>query len=428
MGTLIGVVIALGAIILGIWSGMKESRKKENVPQDFRGDYGPAKLAPSADAKSILTSMTEEERSNFDDALAHLQKWYDSTAGDKGPVSFHPEGRAVLWGTALAKIADHFHQIGRDDRALFFTDSAWKLSKYPVFAFNAGILSMALGDHVKAKRLLVAYLNEYQKVLATSSFQLIDSKITTNELERMAQNARTRLSALDVLAEPQEDMTSSVSNPSQYADSFAPSLLALATNVAASFVGFSGETPADAGSERFEVVFEQSIEMILSGFKLFTQDVALLIKPNLREMGNGKLVNAAYRDATAFLCLYSENVAVRSMKEDNAEQFANTLYSSVAKRCAGQYGLSSEPREVFDILQNLIQIFRSDTVLNEDSFGKNDALGNVLNHLKLSEDGLTRYAFLVGSKKQPLGCAAHYMATLTEISDKIKRCAHELHW
>jgi hypothetical protein len=182
--------------------GMKDPLPQKGAPpEDFRGDYGPVRLAPSADVNAILTSMTKEERLNFDDALAHVQKWYDSGAGAQGPVSFHPEGRAALWGAALAKIADHFHHTGRDDRAFFFTDAAWKVSKYPVFAFNAGILSMAQGDYVKARSLLLAYLDGYQKVLATSSFQLIDSKITAENLELMAQNAQERLTALDVIRE-----------------------------------------------------------------------------------------------------------------------------------------------------------------------------------------------------------------------------------
>lgn len=65
-------------------------------------------------------------------------------------------------------------------------------------SWNAGILSMAQRDYVKARSMLVAYLNEYQKVLATSSFQLIDSKISADKLEHMAQNARDRLMALGI--------------------------------------------------------------------------------------------------------------------------------------------------------------------------------------------------------------------------------------
>ena len=63
-----------------------------------------------------------------------------------------------------------------------------------------------------------------------------------------------------------------------------------------------------------------------------------------------------------------------------------------------------------------------------ESFGQDDGLGAILNQLSVSQDRLTRYAFVVGSKKQPLGCAPHLIKVIVEINDKVKRCAEDAGW
>jgi hypothetical protein len=139
--------------------------------------------------------MTEEESLNFKDLLQRLQGWHESVAGS-GPMSFHPEARAALWGAALGKIADHYRETNRNDRALFFTWAAWHLSRYPVFAFNAGVLAMAAGDTASAEEFLRTYLAEYSKVLVTPVLRLVDPEVTKEELERLAAMARSKLGAL----------------------------------------------------------------------------------------------------------------------------------------------------------------------------------------------------------------------------------------
>jgi hypothetical protein len=220
----------------------------------------------------------------------------------------------------------------------------------------------------------------------------------------------------------------SVSNPSQYADSYASGLLQLTSYLASSFVAFSGEQPVGENGGAHETVFEDHFEMELSGFKSVTKDIAFLTQPNITEMVKERLFNPAYRHAAAFLCLYSENAALGNMKPENAERFANALYSSVAKRSAGQFGFHQEPRNTFMAMQEVIPVFRSNKVLNELSFGRADALGNVLNHLSLSEDKRTRYGFVVGSKNQPLGCASPFVKVLTDITSNIRHCAQDLQW
>jgi hypothetical protein len=222
-------------------------------------------------------------------------------------------------------------------------------------------------------------------------------------------------------------LAKNVSNPSQYADSYAAGVLELAAYLAAAFVVFSGEQAADGGPKP-NVVFGNTFEMQLSGFRVFTNDPFALLQPSASEAMKSPLYAPAYRASVAFVCLYSENTSIGRMKPENAERFSNTLYSSVAVRCAGHYGFPAEPRDTFMIIQEVIQDFRSNKVLNDQSFGEGDALGKVLNHLSMSLDKRTSYAFVVGSNKQPAGCAAHYVKVLTEITDNIKRCAQDLRW
>lgn len=164
-------------------------------PKDDREDYGTLFMPPSSEAGALLAVMTEEEKSNFTDLLRHLQEWHESIA-EKGPLSFHPEARACLWGVALAKIADHYRGIGRNDKALFFMSAAWNLSKYPVFAYNVAVLSMEAGDLKHAQTLIEIYLAEYRNVLTSTSLRLMNPDITVGELEDLAISARARLAAI----------------------------------------------------------------------------------------------------------------------------------------------------------------------------------------------------------------------------------------
>ena len=152
-------------------------------------------MAPSREAEAIASSMTQIEQVNFRDLLRRLQEWHESEA-QKGPLRFHPDARARLWGVALPKIADHYREIEQNDRALFFTNAAWILSKYPVFAFNAGILSIEVGDTDRGRQFLKTYLDEYSNILTTRIFELVAPEVTPDELERLAETARYKLAAL----------------------------------------------------------------------------------------------------------------------------------------------------------------------------------------------------------------------------------------
>jgi hypothetical protein len=183
--------------LLKEFKSVKLVSRPGNISENRRDDYGTVFLQPSDEAKTVLSSMTQEERVNFNDLLRRLQEWHESGAATR-PLHFHPEARASLWGAALAKIADHYREIERNERAFFFMMAAWNLSKYPIFAYNAALLSLSVDaeDVFRARTLLQAYLAEYQKVLTSPNLKLVSPEMTERELEDIAKSARVRLAAL----------------------------------------------------------------------------------------------------------------------------------------------------------------------------------------------------------------------------------------
>jgi len=173
----------------------KPATEKEESMLDT-SDYGPVSMSPSKEAEVILELMSTDERSNFNDILARLQDWREKSAGQSG-IIFHPEARGCLWGLALAKLAEHYMEKHLTERALFFMGAAWTISKYPVFANNAALLSISVGDNVRAKNLLQGFLSNYKAVPETQTFRLIEHQITLDELEAIAISARARLAAIE---------------------------------------------------------------------------------------------------------------------------------------------------------------------------------------------------------------------------------------
>jgi hypothetical protein len=160
-----------------------------------RSDYGALSKPPSDLASTVVSAMTDEERHNFFNLLDRLQSWHESL-NEKSRLTFHPEARAAFWGVALAKIADHFREVGQNPRALFFMGAAWNISKYPVFAFNAALLCLGAGDHDRARHLFNAFLAEYQNVLSNDSMMLANPGITADRLESIASSVRDRLATI----------------------------------------------------------------------------------------------------------------------------------------------------------------------------------------------------------------------------------------
>jgi hypothetical protein len=116
------------------------------------------------------------------------------------------------------------------------------------------------------------------------------------------------------------------------------------------------------------------------------------------------------------------------MQPHNADQFSKRLHYAIANAVAGRFGFDPEPRAAFETIQQLVPIFVCKRILNEESFGTDDGLSNILSYLSRSPDGATRFAFVVGSKKQLLGCATSYLEVITDISKKIRQCAADMRW
>jgi hypothetical protein len=159
-------------------------------------DYGPAAMPPSREASAIRDLLSTTDKAGLDDALSHMQKWMDEGSGGSG-VALHPETRGCIWGVALAEIANRYQDAGTTDKAAFFMQAAWTVSKYPIFANNAALLSFALGDRARGEELTQYFLTNYESALTNDLFKLIiNSELSAEELQRLVTNARKRLDAL----------------------------------------------------------------------------------------------------------------------------------------------------------------------------------------------------------------------------------------
>jgi hypothetical protein len=161
-------------------------------------DYGILTVAPSDEAKALQRTMSEEEKVNLEGLLAHLQVQQDAAASTPG-LLLHPDARASLWGAALANIADHYREMGDNERALFFVGAAWNISHHPIFAYNTALLSLNVGDVVRAKNLLQVYIGQYRNVLKNPTLMLAFPGVTSDELERLATSAESRLADIAAL-------------------------------------------------------------------------------------------------------------------------------------------------------------------------------------------------------------------------------------
>ena len=195
-------------------------------------------------------------------------------------------------------------------------------------------------------------------------------------------------------------------------------LLELSDQLAASLVAFSGRESADQASSTQRVAFESTIDMIVNGFEPTYGGLTTILtldrpeEPAYTRLRKDRLFDPAFRDSTAVLCLYMHGLARNTMNPTDADRFDSRLQSSVARLCAGQFGFDRDAPDVFETIQRLIHAFLSDTWINAQSPGKDDCLGKVLEDLSLSPDRRTRYAFVVGSQKQPTGCAARFIRAL----------------
>jgi hypothetical protein len=221
-----------------------------------------------------------------------------------------------------------------------------------------------------------------------------------------------------------------VDKTSDFAHAYASFLIELANHLTASLIAFSGKRAVLTENQKTErTLFENHFEMEQAGFDPFELTISGLIAPSLDEIKatvEPDFLYNTFKNTTAFVCLVSENASHRYMKRENAVLFSSALYYFVAERSAGRFGFSSDASEVVSAINELFFSFRCDKLLNAESVGKNDGFGLLINNISLSQDGLTQYGFVAGSKKQHLGCATAMLKVMLEIDNCLKGCAKDL--
>ncbi|MGA2966440.1 MAG: hypothetical protein ABSD64_09520 [Terriglobales bacterium] len=65
-------------------------------------DYGTLSVPPSDVASTILSAMTPEEKTNFDNLLGLLQAWSESASGTPG-LLLHPQAPRFLMGSRFSE-------------------------------------------------------------------------------------------------------------------------------------------------------------------------------------------------------------------------------------------------------------------------------------------------------------------------------------
>lgn len=234
-----------------------------------------------------------------------------------------------------------------------------------------------------------------------------------------------------VLASEGSDIESAVLHATQEtsAHAYTSRLVGLIEYLAGALVAFSGRRVTSNNAGLAPKTFENHFELEMAGFQAFETDIAHLAGPNIEDLSRNadpELLHEAFKVATAFLFLYSQNVAHKHLQPENAREFSVALFRCVAERCAGRFGFSLEPHQAAAALEQLIPSLCCEKLLNLEAFGQGDGLGRLLDHLNTSLRGPNEYGFVVGSRNQPLGCATPMVKALKEIEDSGKTLARAL--
>jgi hypothetical protein len=159
-------------------------------------DYGTELVPPSEEAMLILAEISEGEKINLHALLHSLQSRMEKVSGTPG-IILHPTTRACLWAQALAKISDHYYEVGNGERTLFFIESAWNLSRHPIFGVQLGVLLLKAGNVEGARYFFQNYLADYQNCLKGSN-HVVNPFITQKDLEYLAARVREKLVVIGV--------------------------------------------------------------------------------------------------------------------------------------------------------------------------------------------------------------------------------------
>ena len=189
--------------------------------------------------------------------------------------------------------------------------------------------------------------------------------------------------------------------------------------IAAAIVAFSSEKKFTT-SDKTPFAFEDTVAMLQAGFVPREISLEARMVPSATQFGADDLFPAAFRSAVAFICFYVHNVVGRKIKHSE-DPYCNKLHSCVARLCAGRFGFPPNPATTFETIQLLIPPFFDKPWINVDSVGQNDCLAQILNDLSVSGGDSNRYGFVVGSKKQVLGCASPFMGILMRSEEVFSR-------
>jgi hypothetical protein len=221
------------------------------------------------------------------------------------------------------------------------------------------------------------------------------------------------------------------SSPTAFAQVFVSGLLEQIEVLTAAIVAFSGRKPLTAPADPSAAVFDSHFDLEQAGFECVTSDLAELMAPTIASVGvlvEQAFLFEAYRSVTAFLCLYSANSARKHVSAGSAAEFGIALAHCLAQRVAGSYGFSGNPPEVLKVLDGLGPAFVCHRLLNVDAFGREDGLGLLLCRLVAPPGSRTQYAFVAGSRTQPVGCAAAFVSAVQALDNSLAACAKEVGW
>jgi hypothetical protein len=218
--------------------------------------------------------------------------------------------------------------------------------------------------------------------------------------------------------------------PACFAQKYASGLVEVIEVLSASLVLFGGRRVTPSVAETDRTTFETHFEMEQSGFEPIEKDIATQTAPRIEEAQRAEpeLLRSAFRVASGFLCHYSQNCAHRYMRAGNAREFANSLAASLCQRLAGRFGFNNDPQQVEKQIDDLFAQLCCDKFLDVEAFGRNDALGRLLNCLSLSDNREVQYGFIVGSMNQPIGCGSAVIGAAEAIDNSIRHCAEEMRW
>jgi hypothetical protein len=102
-----------------------------------------------------------------------------------------------MWGRSLANLAEFYREKELRERALRYMNAAWRVSQYPLFANDAALLALSIGETARARSLLKSFLSDYQRSLQ-DRYKMIEPGLSADRLGQIISSARQQLLAIEV--------------------------------------------------------------------------------------------------------------------------------------------------------------------------------------------------------------------------------------